>query len=62
MDSGRIRRELGWKPRHTADAVLLELIGGIRDSAGAPTPPLDPKAGGPLRMREFLTGVGARTP
>jgi UDP-glucose 4-epimerase len=62
MDSGRIRRELGWEPRHTADAALLELIGGIRDSAGAPTPPLDPKAGGPLRIREFLTGVGARTP
>jgi nucleoside-diphosphate-sugar epimerase len=62
MDTGRIRRELGWEPRHTADAALLELLGGIRDAAGAPTPPLDPKAGGPLRMREFMTGVGARTP
>jgi UDP-glucose 4-epimerase len=62
MDSGRIRRELGWAPRHTADAALLELLGGIRDAAGLPTPPLDPKAGGPLRLREILSGVGARTP
>jgi nucleoside-diphosphate-sugar epimerase len=60
MDAGRIRRELGWTPRHRADAALLELLGGMRDSAGVPTPPLDPRAGGPLRVREFLTGVGAR--
>jgi UDP-glucose 4-epimerase len=60
MDSGRIRRELGWAPRHSADEALLELLEGIRESAGAPTPPLDPHAGGPLRWREFATGVGAR--
>jgi UDP-glucose 4-epimerase len=53
MDSGRIRRELGWSPRHAADAALLELLEGMRERAGAPTPPLDPKAGGPLRWREF---------
>ena len=60
MDSGRIRRELGWAPRHSADGALLELLAGMRESAGAPTPPLDPRAGGPLRWREFATGVGAR--
>ena len=60
MDTGRIRRELGWAPSRTADAALLELLEGIRVSAGAPTPPLDPRAGGPLRLRELLTGVGGR--
>jgi hypothetical protein len=27
---------------------------------GTRTPPLDPKAGGVLRLREILSGVGAR--
>jgi UDP-glucose 4-epimerase len=60
MDAGRIRRELGWMPRRSATDALLELVEGIRERAGAPTPPLDPRAGGPLRWREFRTGVGAR--
>jgi len=61
LDSGRIRRELGWTPRHAADAALLELMAGMRDSAGAPTPPLEPRAGGPLRIRELVTGLGGRS-
>jgi UDP-glucose 4-epimerase len=61
MDTSRIRRELGWEPTRTADAALLELLEGIRVGAGAPTPPLDPHAGGPLRVRELLTGVGGRS-
>jgi nucleoside-diphosphate-sugar epimerase len=61
IDSGRIRRELGWTPRHTAEDALRELLEGIRERAGAPTPPLDPRTGGPLRWREFATGVGARS-
>jgi UDP-glucose 4-epimerase len=61
LDPGRIRRELGWAPRHAADEALLELLAGLRDRAGAPTPPLEPGAGGPLRVRElFKTRVGAR--
>jgi UDP-glucose 4-epimerase len=60
MDTGRIRRELGWAPTRTADAALLELLDGMRVRAGAPTPPLDPRAGGPLRIRELITGVGGR--
>jgi nucleoside-diphosphate-sugar epimerase len=60
MDSGRIRRELGWTPRHSADDALLELLEGIRELAGAPTPPLEPRAGGLLRWREFASGVGGR--
>jgi UDP-glucose 4-epimerase len=60
MDSGRIRRELGWEPRHTAADAVLELLAGLREGAGAPTPPLDAGAGGPARVRELLTGVGRR--
>jgi UDP-glucose 4-epimerase len=62
MDCGRVRRELGWTPRHTAEATLLELLDGLREGAGYATPPLDPAAGGPGRVREVLTGVGGRTP
>ena len=60
MSTRRIREELGWAPRHRADDALLELLDGVRRSAGLPTPPLDPRAGGPLRVRELLTGVGGR--
>jgi UDP-glucose 4-epimerase len=60
MDASRIRAELDWRPRHTAEAALLELLEGLRTSAGAPTPPLDPGTGGPLRVRELRTGVGGR--
>ena len=62
MDSSRIRSELGWTPRHSSGEALLELLGGLRDRAGAPTPPLARGTSGPLRARELLTGVGARNP
>lgn len=62
MDTTRIRSELGWTPRVSATDALLELIEGMRERAGIDTPPLDPGAGGPLRLRELLTGVGARNP
>ena len=61
MDSTRARVELGWEPRHTSSDALLELLDGLRDSAGFPTPPLSPATSGPLRVREFLTGIGQRT-
>jgi UDP-glucose 4-epimerase len=35
---------------------------GLRTTAGADTPALHPSAGGPLRVREILTGVGRRNP
>jgi UDP-glucose 4-epimerase len=60
MDTSRVRRELGWHPRHRAADALRELLEGIRERAGLETPPLDPGAGGPLRARELLTGVGGR--
>jgi nucleoside-diphosphate-sugar epimerase len=60
MDSGRARRELGWEPRKTPLEALGELLAGLRHGSGGKTPPLDPKAGGPLRAGEFATGVGSR--
>ena len=58
MDTARVRRELGWSPRRSSGEAMLELLDGLRESAGLPTPPLEPAAGGRLRLREFLTGVG----
>jgi UDP-glucose 4-epimerase len=60
MDVTRARETLGWRPRHTAADALLELLDGLRHPTGAPTPPLDPQAGGPGRIDEIRTGVGAR--
>jgi UDP-glucose 4-epimerase len=62
LDVGRATRELGWSPRHRADEALLELLAGMRERAGAPTPPLDPATSGPGRVRELAGGVGAREP
>jgi hypothetical protein len=61
MDVSRIRGELGWEPRHAAGDALLELLEGMREGAGAPTPPLDPATSGPARLREFATGIGRRS-
>jgi nucleoside-diphosphate-sugar epimerase len=61
MDSTRARRELGWTPAYDADQAFLELLDGIRESDGLPTPPLDPHSGGRFRVREVLTGVGAKS-
>jgi UDP-glucose 4-epimerase len=60
MDTRRAREELGWQPRVTAIEALLELLEGVRRSRGMPTPPLDPEAGGPARLGELRSGVGAR--
>lgn len=60
MDCARAREELGWRPRHTSVEALRELLEGIRDRAGIDTPPLARGTGGPLRIRELLTGVGSR--
>ena len=60
LDSTRAREELGWVPRWTATEALAELLDGIRERAGLPTPVLAPDAGGPLRVRELLSGVGER--
>jgi nucleoside-diphosphate-sugar epimerase len=58
MDTTRARTELGWQPRWSSVAALLELLEGLHDQAGIDTPPLSPTTGGPLRVRELATGVG----
>ena len=58
MDVSRARSELGWTPERSSGDALLELIEGMRASDGIETPPLSPRTGGPLRVREFLTGIG----
>jgi UDP-glucose 4-epimerase len=60
MDTSRARRELGWEPRRTSTEALAELLEGMREPAGLDTPPLEPRAGGPGRVREVLTGIGRR--
>lgn len=60
MDISRARTELGWTPRHTATEAITEFLAGLREGEGMPTPPLDPRAGGPRRSGEFASGVGER--
>ncbi|MQY02217.1 NAD-dependent epimerase/dehydratase family protein [Actinomadura macrotermitis] len=60
MDCGRARAELGWRPEHSATAAIGELLTGLREEAGMDTPPLSPRTGGPMRVRELLTGIGHR--
>jgi UDP-glucose 4-epimerase len=60
MDTRRAREELGWEPTVSSLDALEDLLHGMRHAGGAPTPPLEPTAGGLLRAREFATGVGQR--
>jgi nucleoside-diphosphate-sugar epimerase len=59
MDITRAREELGWRPRHSSTEALRELLEGMSSGSGLATPPLDPSVSGPLRVREFLTGIGS---
>jgi len=60
MDIGRARAELRWTPRVDAVDALKELVAGLREGAGYPTPPLARETSGPLRIREIASGLGAR--
>jgi nucleoside-diphosphate-sugar epimerase len=60
LDTTRARTELGWTPRYSSGEALLEALAGIRERAGLDTPPLAPASGGPLRVKELLSGVGSR--
>lgn len=46
MDTTRARDELGWTPRYSAQEALSEVLTGIHDDAGLPTPALEPDRGG----------------
>lgn len=62
MSTQRAREELGFEPRFSAVQALEELLAGLREGAGYPTPPLDPATSGRWRIRELATGVGAANP
>ena len=62
MNTSRIRSQLGWEARKSSGDALLELLRGMRTGDGADTPPLQRGGSGPLRIREFLTGIGGRNP
>jgi nucleoside-diphosphate-sugar epimerase len=56
LDTTRARVELGWEPRHDPVGTARELLLGIADRAGGPTPPL--RAGD--RRAEIAAGVGGK--
>jgi nucleoside-diphosphate-sugar epimerase len=60
MDTSRAQDVLGWSPRRSAGDALLELLDGMRNGSGLPTPTLEPGAGVGARAREVLSGVGSR--
>jgi UDP-glucose 4-epimerase len=60
MDTTRAEQELGWTAERSSEEALLDLLAGMREGAGLDTPPLEPGGAGPLRVREILSGVGAR--
>jgi nucleoside-diphosphate-sugar epimerase len=67
MSTQRARQELGWVPEHSSQDALLELIEGLHDKAGLPTPPLHPMPTGPRRLADSLLtavrgGPGAENP
>jgi nucleoside-diphosphate-sugar epimerase len=57
LDSTRARRELGWAPSVGADAVLREVLQGMRDRASDRTPALRPRA-----VLSALRDLAARGP
>ncbi len=60
IDAARARSELGWDPARSSTAALRELIEGIHRGSDYDTPPLSRATGGPMRIRELITGVGQR--
>jgi nucleoside-diphosphate-sugar epimerase len=41
MDTTRAREELGWEPRRSSIEAIREVLSGIADAEGEPTPPLE---------------------
>jgi nucleoside-diphosphate-sugar epimerase len=60
MSTERARTELGWTPAHSSTDAVADLLRGIYDADGFPTPPLAPGNDGPLRIWEITTGAGSR--
>jgi nucleoside-diphosphate-sugar epimerase len=67
MSTARARDELRWAPKHSSSSALLELIEGLHDQAGAPTPTLRPTSGAARRVAEAVRttahgGPGSENP
>ena len=60
MSTERARVALRWTPRVSSTDALRELVAGLREGAEDQTGPLARATSGPLRVREFLTGLGHR--
>jgi len=60
LDTTRAQTELGWMPAHTGEEAIADLLHGMREAAGLPTPPLSAQTSGPGRIRELATGIGKR--
>ncbi len=60
MSTERARDVLHWTPRVSSTDALHELVAGMRAGAEDQTGPLARATSGPLRVREFLTGLGHR--
>lgn len=48
MSCVRASSELGWRPKIAATDALAELLSGMAERAGGPTPPLTPSGNGPV--------------
>jgi UDP-glucose 4-epimerase len=59
MSNDRASADLGWRPEISAADAIRDLLKGLQQGSGHPTPPLDADTGGPLRSHEFATGVGS---
>jgi hypothetical protein len=42
LHATKARQELGWIPRHSGVEAIREVLHGVADGAGFPTPPLKP--------------------
>lgn len=60
MANDRAKVELSWQPQVSASDAIRDFLAGLRRGTGYPTPPLDAATSGPVRSREFATGVGQR--
>ncbi|MCF6470924.1 NAD-dependent epimerase/dehydratase family protein [Nonomuraea sp. MG754425] len=61
MKTERAREVLGWRPRHSSEEAVRELLDGLREGAGMETAPLAPERAGPVaRVRELAAGIGGR--
>ncbi|MGN6474525.1 MAG: NAD-dependent epimerase/dehydratase family protein [Mycobacteriales bacterium] len=67
MSTERARSELGWTPENSAEDALRELLAGMRNGSGLPTPPLRADASVTARVGQAVRtvvhgGPGAEDP